>query len=416
MKNGLNNETLSLFNDVLASLKMSKQAAVKSAVGETTHPVKNVDDGTTPADEGARSEENTSDVKEELGSGGVTGQEDAESVKDVSTEGGSEGTQPQASDEVKGNVPTPKSTVDKPGKDGLGDSSEGHPSNQTFEEKYSSVRNLGNKIAADIAMLAKEAKAAPKAEVKAPVKVEKKAEVKTEKKAALEKVADFLQGYRAAEALDQSAQTQAQMGKQAAAQMSSEIVKKAEKDAEAYCEFLKGYVEARQGSVKKAEHVKLSEEDKFKIGYEIGTALRKEAAAGTLTEEKVQYGLSKLAEMTGEEVAPEELAALMGAEGGAPEGMPVGAPEGMPEEGMISPEELEAGAGAEGGDEAPASEEELMALAQVLDEAGVTPEELIASMEEAQGGAGAEVAPEEDAVAAEAAADEGQASAEPVVE
>lgn len=74
-------ESLQSIDSLLASIDRTKQASAKTGAeahteaggyaGETTHPVKNVDDRTEPAHEGARSSENSSDVKEDQGKPGV---------------------------------------------------------------------------------------------------------------------------------------------------------------------------------------------------------------------------------------------------------------------------------------------------------------------------------------------------------
>lgn len=56
--------------------------------GPTTHPVKNVDDKTQDATEGARSKENDKDVKDALGAPSITGETKAAGQDDVQLDGG----------------------------------------------------------------------------------------------------------------------------------------------------------------------------------------------------------------------------------------------------------------------------------------------------------------------------------------
>lgn len=360
---------LNMMDQFLTDIRQSKEAASR---GQTSHVVMSADPGTRPASEGARSSENEADVRKHLGSTGNTGQEDASSAPTNST-GPDIGTTKMTADEVRGNVQQPKATKDGPAEKGRGDASPGHPSNKTLNEKYSSVLDLGKSILSDLAKSgastsseavsenaqAKKPVDAPatkvaKGDTQTPAQVE--AEDKTEKEGAdkqaqaeqLEKEAaakyqeDAEWGYATARALME----QMGMGKEAAAETEQavetsieNIIKSAQDAASRAVDFMDGFERGAQ----MAAHEKRS--------------------------------LSKRAEGL-----PPELAAA--AAGGGEEG---GGMEGM--EGMEGAEEMEGGEGegeGGGGDE----EAILAAVAEALDEAGVTPEELAEAVaaEESAGG------------------------------
>lgn len=119
-------------------LKEAREKKVKSAADETdptSQPVMKADDGTIKATTGSRASENASDVKSQYGSGGVAGQEDASSAPQTHATD-TIGTQKMDADSMKGNVKEPKSTLPKPPE------SPNHPSNATFSEKYSALRDI----------------------------------------------------------------------------------------------------------------------------------------------------------------------------------------------------------------------------------------------------------------------------------
>lgn len=399
-----------MIGSLLESIKMEKAAAEK---GQTSHPSQSVDDGTVSAPEGERSSENVSDIKKEVGGTvGVAGQEDANSA-DQNTPADSIGTQSQASDEVKGNVPTPKAAPEKPGQDGQGDASPEHPTSHTFGEKYSSISSLGNKILAGLAVANAQPKKAdaavapgtdvqvtvPSKEVKKEAK--KKEAPKVEKKAEANLEKDAEAGYLAAKALyDVVMQKQASNADDTQAVIAP-IVKAAQSDAQTFCEFMQGFEE---GTKERSMNKTAAAVD------QIGNALYQAADAGLLTPAMLKKAADDLSALTGQQVSPEELQAAM-AGGGAPGGeMP---PEAM---GGGMPPEAMAGAGGDMGAEDP----QIQAIAEELAQAGVTPEELIAAIQGA-GGEGAPMggemgAPEGSPAVNAEAATEGEAPAQEAAE
>lgn len=332
-----NGNALDLVSGFLKEARAKKSANLSKSATDpsdpTSHPVMKVDDGTKPAQTGARSSENTSDVKKALGEGGITGQEDANSA-DQHKPSDDIGTKTQASDEVKGNVATPKATKDAP--------ESSHPTNALFNEKYSSVTEIGKRLVAAISDLTKAANVTlTQAPVATPAPTtNKEAELKTA--AAQKYTEDAEAGYLAAELLARSMG----FGKEAAAEQAQvdscigNIVKSAEADAELFVDFLAGHMQGvHEAQTKKANH---------------------------LPEDPAAAGGGEL---------PPELAAAMGGGGGEMGGGP------PPEMGGGPPPEM-GGGGGEGGDAT------IEALAQALDEAGVTPEELVAALEAEMGGGG----------------------------
>jgi len=332
----------------------------------TTHPVMDITDGTQKAQTGARAAEHKKDITEAFGEAGVSGQEDSSAAGDGKVPANSVGTQAMFADEVKGNVPTPKATKDAPAKGGAGDASPGHPTNETFQEKYSSARmaKRGHEILADLVVTLKRAEDASELPEKKKEEGKNKAvpflEGKEDKKvggdekkeAAARYREDAEQGYIAAQLL-----AEAVMGKSAEdqkiAKVIAGVVKAAGADADLVVDFIQGFEKgaAISRTVKAAE---------MPIGAEGGI--------------------------------PQEL--LAGAAGGIPQELLAGAA-GAPQEGIP---------GAEGG--APTEEDPekvLDALADALAEAGVTPEELaqIVAEQGAGAGAGEGKAPEEGASSAE---------------
>jgi len=374
--------------NLLKQVKLIKQAAAK---GETSHPSKSVDDGTVTAPEGERSSENTADVKKNVGSTvGVAGQSDAGSA-DMTQASDSIGTQSQASDEVKGNVPTPKTAPEKPGQGGRGDASPEHPTSKTFGEKYSSAQELGNAILAAISVAKAgekqaEGECAQSTDVAKTFPPKKKGEKKDEKKAEaaasapaeaqLEKDAEA--GYLAAQALYEVLTKQAGSPDQAN-EVVATLVKSAEADAQMFHDFLKGY----EDHIKEAT---ADEEFKKAAAYaqKIVQFLQTKKAEGKLTPELLKQAADELGGLSGEQISPEELQAMMAQGGG-------GAGGGMGGGGEVPPEAAGMGAeggagGAEGGEGA--IDPQIMAIAQELAQQGVTPEELIQALQESEGGAG----------------------------
>lgn len=152
--------------EFLSEVENEKQASVKkraeantepgSQGGATSHPSKSVDDGTQPASEGQRSQENTSDVKKTIFNGGVdSASDDSPSQEDQQLNVGitstSTGEDPSNEDNYKSDKEDPGTT---------------HPAKTSEGEKYSSLsfkalRGLtekkANDILSDIAYSIKEA-------------------------------------------------------------------------------------------------------------------------------------------------------------------------------------------------------------------------------------------------------------------
>jgi len=126
------------------------------------------DDGTSAATEGARSSENTADVKKQVGSVSVDSTSPISSVAGAgeSTPSNSMGTKKSPTGE---DVPTTKKTVDDPGTS--------HPAKASGEKTAAQLIDTGNDILARIAVMAKEAntqKAAEKVTEKAAEKAAEK--------------------------------------------------------------------------------------------------------------------------------------------------------------------------------------------------------------------------------------------------
>ncbi len=325
---------LDTLDTLLQQAKAEKQASLKQATDgsqPTTHPVMDVPDGTQPAKEGERSKENLADVKKDVGGNGNTGQRDA-SAGAKKNPIDNIGTVKMESDEVKGNVADPKATKDKPPE------SPSHQSNETFNEKYSSLQTLGKSIVDGFtALLTQEPAVTSKQAAAVPATATttdgftKEAEEKLA--AANEYPEDAQAGYVMAEyllnQLTQTKEAQVKVQEETAAGI-EHITKTAQADAD----LLVNYLIGREKGIKTAHNMR-------KSAVEGGPAM-----AG--------------AEETGEVAPPEG--------GGMPEG-------GMPP-----------GAGGQG---APQDEEHTLdALAQALDEAGVSPEELAHMLEQAHGGGG----------------------------
>ena len=356
---------LELMDTFLEKVRHEKAAGTQKTATDpsdpTSQPVMKADDGTQKATTGARAAENKADVKKELGSQGITGQEDANITHKEPSD--KMGTEKMTADEVKGNVGVPAKTHPP-----MPPESTSHPSSEKGEKyssEYEQVFATGNRIIEAIAKLGVKTAAAPapaaatkKAEeanptaadgtpagtmsstkTPPPAKTTKQkcdagtGECKTaeEKQAAADKYKEDAQaGYFAASVLVNQIMQKEAADKEAAARIEG-IIKVAQDDARLFADYLAGCQEATQ---KSASHSKKAE------GEETG------APAGL----------------------PPEL--LQGA--GAPQdggGMPM-------------PPAAGAGAGAGGGDD----EAVIQAVAQALAEAGISPEELAAAVQGVEGG------------------------------
>lgn len=323
----------------------------------TTHPVMDITDGTQKAQTGARAAEHKKDITEAFGEAGVSGQEDSSAAGDGKIPANSVGTQAMFADEVKGNVPTPKATKDAPAKGGAGDASPGHPTNETFQEKYSSARmaKRGHEILADLVVTLKRAEDASELPAKKKEEGEKKAvppifEGKEGKKdggdekkeAAAKYREDAEQGYIAAQLL-----AEAVLGKSAEdqriAQVIAGVVKTAGNDADLVADFIQGFEKgAALSKTVKAAEMPIGVAGEGGIPQELlaGAASAPQipgAEGGAPAEEDPEKVLDVLADALAEAgVTPEELAQIVAEQGaGAGEGK-------APEEGASSAEEIPA--------------------------------------------------------------------------
>ena len=115
----------------------------------TSHPSGSAPDGTRPAATGSRAAENEADVKKAIGSTGVTGQQDANSVAGKSTAPAVKDHVGASDEGLKGTTPAPAATLPKPPE------SPSHPSNEPFSIKYSSLIAAGNALVEKLGELAK---------------------------------------------------------------------------------------------------------------------------------------------------------------------------------------------------------------------------------------------------------------------
>ncbi len=325
----------------------TKQAETGDPSPSTGAPIKDADNGTRKPVHGERYSENTSDVRKSLGAAGVTGQEDATSVGDASEKGVGELKRYTADEKA------PQSIKDNPmkPKDGPG------PGDSTYTDgrKYASLADKGRALLAKMASNdggttetpAPSENKIPKKNEKAPATLpdaEKKAE--DEKRAAAEVHRDVAAlGYNIAQNMAAAISTEMNKEaglteKQAAAEKIASIQEAAAQDALFFVDVMNGF----------------------------------------------NYGLQKKAEGApgGEMQLPPEAMAAMAGGGGAPAG---GGEGGMPPgaEGGGAPGGEAGGEG--GGDD----QQKVEALAQALEQAGVTPEDLaeaIAHIEQQGGGGG----------------------------
>ena len=377
-------EQMDTFLELVREGELGKEAAANldlAGDAKSTHPSANVDDGTKPATEGSRSSENEADVKKTTP--GSINNDDAKNQEGGSTNfADTQGTESMASDSgLKGNVDTPK-------KDHSKAMSDAGPGDDTFDnnwdkasaaEQASLLLKEGNGILEAVAGLSKKAgedgeeapAAAPaggepaQAPEAAPTETppaegqpaegqpadgggDKEAQARADlyKEAAEKHPEDMEAGYVAASLLAQQlglgeTKEAADAVKEQVAEAVAGLRKQAEADADLFCSFLKGYGEKQAGL----------EELLAGAGGGAGAPGAEGGAPAALADE---------GEAGGE----------MGV-GGAP-----GAPG------------AEAALGADGEGAEPSDEESVEAIAELLDEAGVTAEDLAAALAEAQGGGG----------------------------
>jgi hypothetical protein len=338
------------------------QADPGSIGGPSSHPVASAPNNTVAATEGPRSSENESDTKADYGSSTPADPASENTAGGSDKPSDSIGTQSMDASEVAGNVQQPKPTKEGPAEGGLGDASPGHPSNATFNEKYSFDQNLanlsglGNQILLGLATAPKQAADAANASGSTPAPQREESDGKSAtdtgnanveaaddseyKEAAAAYPEDAEAGYLAAQMLTHQIINGEQIAKEAAAQQEA-VVGELRKDAAASAELLCDYVE----------------------GHMLGQQHGAKQAMGDYAENE---------EMSAQDMA-EDSEPGVGMEDAAP---------------MIGAEELGAGGGAEeammgggGGDE----EAVIEALADALAEAGVSPDALAEAVSEAEG-------------------------------
>lgn len=384
---------------------------------KSTHPSANVDDKTKPATEGSRSSENEADVKKEVPD--TINDSSSENTDGKGNEGatvnGDQGTVTMDADSgLQGNVDKPKKDHSQSMSDaGPGDGGESFKGDWDKASAAGSLTADANGILADLTLLIQGAD--KQAEVEIEIETEKEGdeeeeEEEEEEKEASDKSAKKADGEK--QAADENGEDIVELYKQAAAQFPE--------DVEA------GYAAAAL----LAQHIGLikgASTDDTQIGANAVEMIQKEAAADA---QMLADYLNGFAESTKEAQGLDDPAALA-ALGNAGEGEAAGGEMGGGEdigamlagagggEGGMPGAEMMGGEGMEGGGD---EEAIIEALAQALDEAGVTPEDLaeaVASEGGAEGGEmeaeeGAEVAPEGggEEVVAEEGAEEKMSSAQ----
>lgn len=343
--------------------------------GETSHPVKDVDDGTEDAKEGARSAENTADVKADQGKPSV------ESTPEATSEGTkkasldltkfAKGKQADDGKSAGGAVQTPGSAADdqlqigtnvqptgedsstetssaKAGKEDPGSKHEARTDNDALDGNKYSADRLAQLPLEELAKMASDLGDAICRELNDPRVFESKPQakqasdedVKLAHQAGWE-LAGLFAGNMDKKAVDAEVQRTLE-----------EIIKTASDDAVAVADYLDGL---REGE------------------------LRKQAEAGGPPPDPSQGGglpPGMAGPGPGEGGGDEELLAALGG-GGAP---PAGLPEGVGSE-------LSGPGGEEGGEGGGEVSDEALQLAQLLEELGVTPEELEQAMAQSGGDA-----------------------------
>lgn len=217
--------------DQLTSLL--KQASVKNAEddqgsADTTHPSKTVDNGTQAATEGARSAENTSDVKKQVGDGSVE-------TSTVAADGSSANSMTTAKPVGEDPSVETSSVASKPDSDETS-----HPAKADFGDKYSSFSKRATAFLVTVAA-AQVAKPAAVEQTKAAATAKPATEsaptVKTETEQIEEKKAAAEAGKQAADAvLGQMTGQNAQLG----GPVIMHVVKTACEDADRLVSFYRG--------------------------------------------------------------------------------------------------------------------------------------------------------------------------------
>lgn len=326
-----------------SSKKAEANTEAGSYEGGTHHPVKSVDDQTSDAHEGARSAENTSDIKKQVPAGGVDsaptktpdqkGQQFNVGISSTST-----GEDPSHEDDYKG-------TKDDPGTSHPAKTEDGEKySSMSFEKLKALTEKKANAIIADISVAVKEAElhgkqhkidvAAPKGKITAEDLSALRAGKKTETK---EKVATAVGYDQAVEAGVPSQEDYSSFFKQA----SENVLRGALAAATATGQYLSAFNQQLATKLAEEEGKEEPEEGESK------------------SHEKSESPKQEAAEDVGGEDLGLDAADMAGMEGGAPMG-------GGADEGSI--------------------DELLAALAEM----GVSPDEVLAAL----GGGGEGMAPE----------------------
>ncbi|RIZ71270.1 MAG: hypothetical protein D0530_04910 [Methylococcales bacterium] len=224
----------------------------------TSHPSKKVEDATEKATEGARSAENTADVKSQIHNSIDAASADATSgagrgEKNPSLHLGNESK--STGEDPAHETSSVKGTKDDAGRNG----GTSHPAKGSFGEKYSSLYASGNDILTAIAAATKTASKTCKCgkvpcacekKIEAAVKhVEKIEEPKDEEpKEILEaKAAGYQAAYAAAVQIGLVKDAGVEQARQADAEVIANIVKSAEKDAANVFDYIAGFIKASEG-------------------------------------------------------------------------------------------------------------------------------------------------------------------------
>jgi hypothetical protein len=355
--------------DFLAEVENEKQASVRkraeantettSQGGPTSHPSKSQDDGTLPATEGKRSQENTGDVKDTIPAGGV----DASSEKGPSQadQQHNVGITSTATGEDPSNEDDYKEKKEDPGTAHAAKAGEGEKySSLSFGELRKLASYKADDILSDITSIIKQAedemsesakKKHEESETADEEEVEEKAKDKAKSEGILDSKGNFTGKAKTAAAAGYAAATLTE-------EQNSELVKTAHA-------AISSSIEATiADGLEKAAMVGAYLQSFYKAAAEGEAAGGEGEAQGMPGQEMSEEGgmdvdPAILAQMAGQEAAPQ----------GMPEEMLQGAPEG-------------------GAPDADAVQELLMAL----QEQGIEPEQLLQMIEGGQGGQGDMVA------------------------
>lgn len=334
----------------LKSGGQSKVAAEDPGSTGTTHPSKSVDGGTQPAAEGARSSENTSDVKAAIpASVDATG----EGVNKNKTGGDST----PALDLGVGASATGegKKTEVKTEKEDPGTS---HPA-QAGGEKYASLIAKGNDLAAELTMAVtsfqqaeKQAAAAmpvvpggapapaPTLKKKEAVKAVEGEKSSAERGAATPEAEAEAAGRQAADVVVDSVEKAAAATGKSSEAVISDILKTASADAANLAEFLAGF---KQGLKKSADDMSAAMPG---AGAETPVEEAQEAVPGAEAQGAgdAQAVQELIQALLASGIAPEELIAMIQSAGGGAEGAAPAMPPEMPPEAAVAPVEPAAAA------------------------------------------------------------------------